>query len=139
MFPSRDLAGPFAPATQMTPRTLRYVLAAFGWLCVGIGVIGIAVPGLPTTVFLIVAAWAFSRSSERFQAWLLSHPWLGPPVIAWRERGAISVRAKILAVATMTASLLWVVFFVAQSWELPVAVGTVMATGAIFVVSRPSA
>ncbi|MEL0022405.1 MAG: YbaN family protein, partial [Rickettsiales bacterium] len=68
------------------------------------GLIGIVVPGLPTTVFLLMAAWAFSRSSERFQNWLLAHPRLGPPVIAWRERGAIPARAKILAVAMMSVS-----------------------------------
>ncbi|MEK9644419.1 MAG: YbaN family protein [Alphaproteobacteria bacterium] len=88
----------------MRARSARYALIAFGWICVAVGVIGIVVPGLPTTVFLLMAAWAFSRSSERFQNWLLAHPRLGPPVIAWRERGAIPARAKILAVAMMSVS-----------------------------------
>jgi hypothetical protein len=75
-------------ATSMISRTGRYVLIAFGWLCVAIGLVGIVVPGLSTTVFLLIAAWAFSRSSPRFQEWLVEHPRLGPPVQAWRDRGA---------------------------------------------------
>jgi uncharacterized membrane protein YbaN (DUF454 family) len=120
-------------------RSARYALIAFGWICIAVGVIGIVVPGLPTTVFLLMAAWAFSRSSERFQNWLLAHPRLGPPVIDWRERGAIPVRAKILAVAMMSASFAWIVLYVAHSWEFPAAIGVVMAGGAAFVVTRPNA
>ena len=123
----------------MRPRSACYALIAFGWICVVVGIIGIVVPGLPTTVFLLMAAWAFSRSSERFQNWLLGHPRLGPPVIAWRERGAIPVRAKILAVAMMTASFTWIVLYVAKSWEFPVIIGVVMAGAAAFVVTRPNA
>lgn len=123
----------------MTTRSARYALIAFGWVCVATGVVGIVVPGLPTTVFLLLAAWAFSRSSERFQNWLLGHPRFGPPVVAWRDRGAIPLRAKILAVATMSASLAWIVLFVAESWEMPVTVGAVMAAAGLYVATRPNA
>jgi uncharacterized membrane protein YbaN (DUF454 family) len=84
----------------------RYFLMCLGWLCVALGLIGIVVPGLPTTPFMLLAAWAFSRSSERFQAWLLDHPSFGPAVRDWRERNAISRQAKSLAVGMMTLSFL---------------------------------
>tara|TARA_R110002126_G_scaffold19489_33_gene73192 strand:- start:3928 stop:4335 length:408 start_codon:yes stop_codon:yes gene_type:complete len=122
----------------MTSRTGRYLMIAFGWLCVGIAIVGIVVPGLPTTVFLLVAAWAFSRSSDRFQRWLIEHPRLGPPVLAWRDRGAIPVRAKVLAVVMMSASLAIIVIH-SDGWMFPAAIGAIMACAAAYVVSRPNA
>ena len=51
----------------------RWLFFTFGWLNVVVGVVGVVVPGLPTTVFLIIALWAFSKSSERFRTWLWNH------------------------------------------------------------------
>ena len=59
---------------------VRWFLLIFGWTNVGIGLVGIFIPGLPTTVFLIIAFWAFSKSSEKFQNWLWFHPKLGPSI-----------------------------------------------------------
>ena len=122
----------------VSSRTARYALIAFGWLCVAIGLVGIVVPGLPTTVFILIAAWAFSRSSERFQRWLYEHPRFGPTIVAWRERGAIPLKAKVLAIVMMSVSLAWIVFYVADGWLLPFVVGTIMVGAGAYVVSRPS-
>jgi uncharacterized protein len=122
----------------MTSRTGRYLMIAFGWLCVGIGLVGVVVPGLPTTVFLLIAAWAFSRSSERFQRWLVEHPRLGPPVNAWRDRGAIPLKAKVLAVVTMSGSLAIITAY-GGGWILPAIVGAIMVCAAIFMITRPNA
>lgn len=122
----------------MTSRTGRYLMIAFGWLCVGIGLVGVVVPGLPTTVFLLIAAWAFSRSSERFQRWLVEHPHLGPPVKAWRDRGAIPLKAKVLAVVMMSGSLAIIIAY-GGGWILPTIVGAIMVCAAAFVISRPNA
>lgn len=123
----------------MNSRTGRYLLIALGWLCILIGLIGVVVPGLPTTVFLLIAAWAFSKSSERFQRWLLDHPRLGPPVIAWRDRGAIPLKAKVLAIIMMAASLSLIIFYVASDWIFPTIVGLIMAAAGAYVVTRPNA
>lgn len=125
-------------AQPMTSRTGRYLMIAFGWLCVGIGLVGVVVPGLPTTVFLLIAAWAFSRSSERFQRWLVEHPHLGPPVKAWRDRGAIPLKAKVLAVVMMSGSLAIIIAY-GGGWILPTIVGAIMVCAAAFVISRPNA
>lgn len=116
---------------------MRYALMGFGFLNVGIGLVGVVVPGLPTTVFLLVAVWAFSRSSERFHVWLYNHPRFGPPIRAWHAHRAIPRRAKICAVSTMAVSLTIIILFIAESWVLPAAVGTCMALVACFILTRP--
>lgn len=119
--------------------TLRWGLIAFGWLNVALGLVGVVVPGLPTTVFLLVAAWAFSKSSERFQRWLWDHPRLGPPLRAWHRHRIIPRRAKVLATAMMTTSFLFVTFVVAESWVLPAVLASVMVPAALYILTRASA
>lgn len=117
---------------------VRVGLAALGWFNVGLGVVGIVVPGMPTTVFLLIALWAFSRSSPRFHRWLYNHPRLGRTVRDWHQHRVIPLRAKLMAVTTMMASLVFVTVFVAESWILPGLMAGVMSAVAAFIVSRPS-
>jgi len=67
--------------------------------------VGAVLPLLPTTPFLLVATFAFARSSPRLHAWLIEHPHLGPPINDWHTQRAISRKAKVAAVATMIATL----------------------------------
>jgi len=80
---------------------LKYVWIGLGWLFVGLGVLGIALPLLPTTPFLLLAAVCFSRGSEKIHSWLLNHPRLGPPIRDWQAHRAISRNSKITATAAM--------------------------------------
>jgi uncharacterized protein len=73
--------------------------------CVALGVLGIFLPVLPTTPFLLLAAWAAGRGWPQFEAWLLAHPRLGPPVLRWRHHRAVPRRAKWAASFTMAASV----------------------------------
>lgn len=117
---------------------MRWSLLLFGWANVGLGVVGIFIPGLPTTVFLLIALWAFSRSSLRFHAWLWNHPRLGPPIRAWHTHQVIPVKAKLLAVTTMAASFIYVAGFVAQDWVLPAVMAAILLPAAIYIVTRAS-
>ena len=117
----------------------RLGLLAFGWLNVALGMIGGVVPGLPTTVFLIIAVWAFSKSSERFQRWLWNHPRFGPPLRIWHQHRVIPLKAKVMAAAMMTASFLYVTFFIAEGWELPTLLAAVMVPAATYILTRASA
>ncbi|HJO73397.1 MAG: YbaN family protein [Rhodospirillales bacterium] len=117
----------------------RWLFLAFGWLNVAVGMIGVVVPGLPTTVFLIIALWAFTNSSERFRTWLWDHPRFGPPLRAWHRHRVIPLKAKVLAVASMTMSFILVTAFAAESWALPAAMVSVMMPIAAYLLTRASA
>jgi uncharacterized membrane protein YbaN (DUF454 family) len=80
---------------------MRWVWFAAGWVAVGLGGIGIVVPGLPTTVFFIIAASCFARSSPRFEQWVLDLPKIGPMVRDHRAGLGMPRRAKAWAVGTM--------------------------------------
>ncbi len=117
--------------------TVRLLLFVLGWTAVAVGLVGVFIPGLPTTVFLLMALWCFTRSSARFQGWLWNHPRLGPPLRAWHYQRAIPRRGKILAALMMTGSFVYVTLFVAESWALPVALVAVMVPAGLYVVTRP--
>ena len=79
----------------------RWAWLALGFLCVGLGGIGAVVPGLPTTVFFVMAAACFSRSSPRFERWVLTRPGVGPLVRDYRAGLGMPKRAKIAAVSSI--------------------------------------
>lgn len=79
----------------------RLALVVAGWLSLALGIIGLFLPLLPTTPFLLLSAACFSRGSERCERWLLNHPQLGPAIHNWRAYRALSIRAKQMATLTM--------------------------------------
>lgn len=93
------------------PRWVRSLWLALASLCVAAGAIGVVLPGLPTTPFLLVAAWAAPKGSPKLAAWLHNHPKFGPMLDAWHTQRAVPFRAKVAAVLLMSFSwsLLWIV------------------------------
>jgi len=83
----------------------RYLYITLGLLAVGLGVLGVVVPGLPTTPFVLLASWLFYRSSPRLQQWLLSS-WLGKYIRNYQQRGGMTVTQKAGAVGIMTTMVL---------------------------------
>ncbi|MGH9509913.1 MAG: YbaN family protein [Terriglobales bacterium] len=84
---------------------LRVVLLGIGTLMVGLGVVGIYVPGLPTTPFLLLAALCYLRSSERLSRWLLNHPRFGAGLAAILREKALPMRVKVVAITAASISL----------------------------------
>ena len=92
----------------MTERGLRALLFICGGFALLTGVIGIFLPLLPTTPFILLAAACFARSSPRFHAWIIQHPTFGPIQRAWKESRAIPRKAKRTATLMMALSTAWI-------------------------------
>jgi len=89
----------------MNNRLLRWLLIIIGLVSTGLGIIGIFVPLLPTTPFLLLAAACFARSSERFHSWLVNHNRLGPMIRGYLDGSGIPLRAKYTAITLVWLTL----------------------------------
>lgn len=116
----------------------RLLLIALGTLCLVLAIVGVILPVLPTTPFLLVTAFCYSKASKRLHHWLESHRRLGPPLRHWREHGAIRPGAKIAAtlliVAGFTATILWLD---SAAW-VKITLALVGSLALLFVITRPS-
>lgn len=118
--------------------TGRAILVVLGWLSLAIGIVGIFLPILPTTPFVILAAFLFSKGSIRLHRWLVTRPYIGPAVVEWEREGVIRTRAKLWATAAIAVLFLNTLIFVPVA---PWIKAVVTATGAAvlaFIWSRPS-
>ncbi|MEO1028399.1 MAG: YbaN family protein [Pseudomonadota bacterium] len=119
----------------MSPR--RAAWFSIGMASLMAGFIGAALPLIPTTPFILLAAYAFAQSSERWHNWLINHKVFGPLIADWQEHGAISRRSKILAIISMVAVL-------GLSWYMDVALrflvlqAIALSGSALFILTRPS-
>ena len=96
---------------------LRWVLLVTGTISLILGIIGIVLPLVPTTPFLLVSAGCYARSSKKFYVWLLSNRWFGPLIRDWRRGLGIPLRAKVIATALLTLTLgTSIVIFVPIMW-----------------------
>jgi uncharacterized membrane protein YbaN (DUF454 family) len=107
---------------------VRYALLTLGWLSVVLGVVGIFLPVLPTTPFLLLAAACFARSSERFYRWLVDHPKLGPWIRDYLDGNGIPHRGKVYAIGLMWLSISFSCYLVPMFWAR-----TFMLTSAVCV------
>lgn len=108
-----------------------------GCACIVSGAIGALLPLIPTTPFLLVAVFAFARSSPRLHEWLVSHRHFGPLIHNWRQYGAIDARSKITAIIVMIATL--GISTVVKA-PLPVLLiqAAVLSASALFILTRPA-
>ncbi|WP_396586808.1 YbaN family protein [Bermanella sp. R86510] len=117
---------------------IRYSLICIGWISIVLGVLGIFLPILPTTPFLLLAAACFVRSSPRFYQWLVEHPKLGRYILHYLDGQGIPLRAKVVAVGmiwlTMGISIIWVIPVVWVKWLLAV-IGVCVS---IYIIKQPT-
>ncbi|HDS1146261.1 MULTISPECIES: YbaN family protein [Stenotrophomonas] len=120
------------------PRVVRFRWAwwLLAYASLGTGIVGIFVPGLPTTVFILISAWAASRGSERLHAWLLQHPRFGPAIANWQAHGAVSRYGKWMATITMAVCAAIMLWCVPIAWVKWFSIGS-MTVVAIWLWTRP--
>ena len=121
----------------MAGRAARYAYVAVGLLFVGLGALGVVLPVVPTTPFLLISLWAFARSSHRLEAWLLGHRVFGPRLVEWRKHRVIPLSVKLTAWGSMVGSLTLMILTGASPIAI-IGAASVMAIGAGYVASKPS-
>lgn len=124
------------PTSFETFRRWRWAWWLLAYVSLGLGIIGIVLPVMPTVPFILLAAYAASRGSQRLHDWLLAHPSMGPMIRDWRENGAVSRNAKWAATAMMAATSV-VLFLVSPRLWLATGVSMMMALVATWLWLRP--
>ena len=99
---------------------MKYLYIILGTISLILGIIGIVVPLLPTTPFLLLTAWFYFRGSPRLYNWLLNQKHLGPYIRNFRENKAIPLRAKIVSVSLLWITILFCVIFILPAWWLKI-------------------
>lgn len=118
--------------------SMRPVYFYLGWLFFTVGSVGVVVPVLPTTPFMLLALWAFSKSSQRFHDWLYHHRFFGPPLQKWHQYRVIPLSAKCVAIPVMLASLVYLLLFSDTHLLVKLLAVALMGYGAYFILSKPS-
>jgi len=116
--------------------TARIAWLAVGFVSLALGGIGILLPLLPTTPFVLAAAVAFAKSSDRLHRWLLEHNVFGPLIDNWRRNGAISQSTKVASILSMVAILV-VSLLLAVPTHVIVIQAVVLGACAVFILTRP--
>jgi len=117
---------------------VKPILFLIGWLSFGFGIIGAFLPIIPTTPFLILSAYLFSKSSPRFHAWLLNLPFAGPAIREWGEHRVVRPRAKVLCTLMISLSLFIIWNSVKILMEIKIGVTLILCSVLIYVLTRPS-
>jgi uncharacterized membrane protein YbaN (DUF454 family) len=115
---------------------IRILWVGLAGLSFSIGVLGIFLPLLPTTVFMLIAVYCASRGSPRFEVWIRSRQYVGPLLVNWEQERAIPKRAKIFAVCTIALSAIITVWSLGPGW-LSGAVVTLLMLIALWLATRP--
>ncbi|MDV7340409.1 YbaN family protein [Terasakiella sp. A23] len=121
----------------MIKSSRRIIYLSLGWVFTALGFLGAFLPVMPTTPFLLVAVWAFSKSSPRLKRWLYTHPKFGEHIRNWFDHGAVSKKAKIAAVSLMGISLGFSILL-SENIYVPISLAVIMVATATFILTRPS-
>ena len=115
----------------------KIILITIGWSCVGLAFVGTFVPGIPPTIFLIIAVWAFAKSSKKFHSWLLNHKRFGPILQNWESHKVVPRKAKILMVILQISAVI-IFHYSLQNIYLTVILIITLVFVARYVLSLPS-
>ena len=126
------------PALPAGAEKRNYFYIAVAYMAIALGTLGIFLPLLPTTPFLLLAAWSAAKGSPSLHRWLYAHPHFSGALIAWEHNRAVSIRAKWLACLMMLVSWL-IMLYQTTGWIIPALTGTIFVAVGGFLASRPRA
>lgn len=115
----------------------RYLYIGLGLMCVVFGYIGIVIPGIPTTPFLLLSVWFFSRSSKKIEDWILNHKIFGKFISDWRNHRGISTKSKIYAVILIQITFLSSIYY-AFPLSLDIIFFIFSVILCLYIISRPT-
>lgn len=115
----------------------KLIYLVLGWCAVALGALGILLPVLPTTPFMILAAFLFAKGSPRARKWLVEHAHFGPHIRNWEQCGSIAPRAKRMALAAMAAVFV-ISLILGLNWRILVIQAICLSGAAVFILTRPS-
>ncbi len=118
-----------------TNKFTRVLLITAGWFLVTLGVIGIFLPVMPTTIFLILAAAAFARSSEKFYNWLINNKHLGKFIRDYREHRGMPVRAKVIAILMLNIAIGYSALFAVETLWVKILLFAIAVSVTIYILS----
>ena len=125
-------------AQQARHKPTRILLAGLGFLSLGIGVVGLVLPGIPTTGPVLLAAFFFSRSSERFDRWLLEHRVFGSIVRDWRAGRGFTARAKAMSIIAIAVTFTITVGFAVSNTAVRIGLVALAMALAVYILSLPT-
>lgn len=114
---------------------LRIILIICGWIFVGLGIIGVFLPVMPTTIFLILAAGCFARSSKKFYYWLINNKYLGRYIKDYMEQRGMPLRAKIVAITMINVVIGYSVFFAVKTLWVQVLLVIIAVSLTVYLIS----
>jgi uncharacterized protein len=117
---------------------VRPLYLSLGWLSVALGVLGIVIPLFPTTPFLLVAVWAFSKSSPELAEKLRNNRYAGAYIRDWQDNGVIPIQAKVAAISMMAAMVAYLHWGTTTPHGVVAAVAATLLAVATYIVTRPS-
>lgn len=116
---------------------MAMLFVALGWVCIGLAILGAVLPVLPTTPWVLLAAYLFARSSPRFHAWIMGHRFFGPMIQDWRSGLGITARTKAIAITTIVLSIglsIWLV----PIWWVRLMLATVAIGVPVYLLRQPT-
>ena len=126
------------PLRKALDKFKKLLLVTIGLICLGIGIVGYVLPGLPGTIFLIIAATLFVRSSDRLYKIVISNRFFGRQVDAFLRTGAMPLKAKILSLVSMWIFSFISIFLTPYIWLFKIPILLLAIVGTVYILSRPT-
>ena len=105
-------------------------------MCVGLGFLGVFVPGIPTTPLILLAAWFFSRSSKDLEQWLINHKTFGPLIIDWKKYKGIKRKSKIISICLIIPTFSFTIYSI-SNFYLQLSLGLFCICLCTYLITRP--